>query len=49
VEEEKKKGLLVGKWLLSLKPDEVILPADHQGTATVILREAGVDIQVVER
>ncbi len=45
VEEEKKKGLLVGNWLLSLKPDEVVVPGNHQGTATALLREAGVDIE----
>jgi cation diffusion facilitator family transporter len=42
---EKKKGLLVGNWLLSLKPDEIIVPEEHHGTASVLLREAGVDIQ----
>jgi cation diffusion facilitator family transporter len=41
---EKKKGLLVGNWLLSLKPDEVIVPDGHEGTAVVLLREAGVEI-----
>ena len=44
LKEEKKKGLLVGNWLLNLKPDEVVVPDDHQGTAMVLLREAGVDI-----
>ncbi len=43
--EEKKKGLLVGNWLLSLKPDEVVVPDNHQGTAMVLLKEAGVDLQ----
>jgi cation diffusion facilitator family transporter len=42
---EKKKGLLVGNWLLSLKPDEVIASGDHNGTAAVLLREAGVEIK----
>jgi cation diffusion facilitator family transporter len=42
---EKKKGLLVGNWLLSLKPDEVIVPDGHNGTAVVLLREAGVKIR----
>ncbi len=42
---EKKKGLLVGNWLLSLKPDEVIVPDRHTSTATVLLQEAGVDIK----
>jgi len=45
LDEEKKKGLLVGNWLLSLKPDEVVVPGNHQGTATALLREAGIDIQ----
>jgi len=44
---ERKKGLLVGNWLLSLKPDEVIIPDNHQGTATVLLKEAGVEIRPV--
>ncbi len=43
--EEKKKGLLVGNWLLSLKPDEVVVPDNNQGTAMVLLKEAGVDLQ----
>jgi cation diffusion facilitator family transporter len=42
--QEKRKGLLVGNWLLSLKPDEVIMPNDREGTAAVLLREAGVEI-----
>ena len=42
---EKKRGLLVGNWLLSLKPDEVVVPEEHGGTATMLLREAGVDIR----
>ena len=42
---ERKKGLLVGNWLLSLKPDEVIVPDGHNGTAVVLLREAGVEIR----
>lgn len=48
VEEERKRGLLVGNWLLSLKPDEVVIPDNHQGTATVLLKEAGVDIRPSE-
>ena len=42
---ERKKGLLVGNWLLSLKPDEVVIPDGHDGTAAVLLREAGVEIR----
>jgi len=45
VGKERKKGLLVGNWLLSLKPDEVVIPDNHQGTATILLQEAGVDIR----
>jgi len=41
---EKKKGLLVGQWLLSLQPDEVLVPGGHSGTAVALLRESGVDI-----
>ena len=44
--EARKKGLLVGNWLLSLKPDEVIVTdSTHQGTAVVLLREAGVEVR----
>lgn len=43
----KKKGLLVGNWLLSLKPDEISVPGDHEGTAVVLLREAGVDVKPI--
>ena len=42
---ERKKGLLVGNWLLSLKPDEIIVQDGHNGTAIVLLREAGVEIR----
>ncbi len=42
---EKKKGLLVGQWLLSLKPDEVLAPGKHRGTAVTLLQQAGVDIK----
>lgn len=45
---ERKKGLLVGNWLLSLKPDEVVITDAHKGTATVLLREAGVEIRSPE-
>ncbi len=43
-DQERKRGLLVGNWLLSLKPDEVVIPGTHQGTAIALLEEAGVDI-----
>ena len=42
-EVEKRRGLLVGNWLLSLKPDEVVVPEERGTTATRLLREAGVD------
>ncbi len=45
LQSEKKRGLQVGQWLLSLKPDEVIVPTDHHGTATTLLRQAGVEIK----
>ncbi len=40
---EKKKGLLVGRWLLKLKPDELVAE-DNESVALVLLREAGVEI-----
>lgn len=49
VKEERKKGFLVGRWLLSLKPDELCVPeeAHLDGTAVALLKEAGVDIETV--
>jgi len=41
---ERKRGFLVGKWLLSFKPDQVILAKSHGGTAEALLKEAGVQI-----
>ena len=40
---EKRRGLLVGRWLLELKPDEVVA-VDHGGGAVLLLKEAGVDL-----
>lgn len=40
---QKKKGLLVGRWLLKLKPDEVVAE-DGESVALILLKEAGVDI-----
>ncbi|MBC8208674.1 MAG: cation diffusion facilitator family transporter [Desulfobulbaceae bacterium] len=40
---EKRRGLLVGRWLLSLKPDEVVA-YDTGGAAALLLKEAGVDL-----
>ena len=45
LDEERKRGLLVGNWLLSLKPDEVAVAQRHQGTAIALLEEAGVEIR----
>jgi cation diffusion facilitator family transporter len=43
-QEERKRGFLVGRWLLDLKPDQVILEKEREGTAVALLREAGVEI-----
>jgi cation diffusion facilitator family transporter len=43
-QEERKRGFLVGRWLLDLKPDQVILQKEKEGTAVALLREAGVEI-----
>ncbi len=40
---ERRKGLLVGRWLLKLKPDEVVAE-DKESVALILLKEAGVDI-----
>jgi len=45
---ETKRGFLVGKWLLELKPDQVVLPQDKEGTAAALLKEAGVEIKLAE-
>ncbi|WP_457574432.1 cation diffusion facilitator family transporter [Desulfolithobacter sp.] len=42
---ERKTGLQVGTWLLSLKPDEIFVSRLHAGTAVQLLREAGVEIR----
>ena len=44
--EERKRGYLVGKWLLSLKPDQVKVASSREGTAVALLKEAGVEIIV---
>jgi len=41
---ERKKGFLVGRWLLDLKPDQVVLEREKEGTAVALLREAEVEI-----
>ncbi len=40
---EKKKGMLVGRWLLKLKPDEIVAE-ESESVAIMLLKEAGVDI-----
>lgn len=42
--EERKRGYLVGEWLLSLKPDQVTVASTREGTAIALLKEAGVEI-----
>ncbi len=43
----KRKGFLVGKWLLSFKPDEVLVKTRHGGTAEALLEEAGVILKEI--
>ncbi|HIP82631.1 MAG TPA: hypothetical protein EYH19_03495 [Desulfocapsa sulfexigens] len=37
---KKRKGMLVGRWLLKLKPDEVVAE-DSESVALLLLKEAG--------
>jgi len=41
---EHKRGYLVGKFLLDLKPDQVVVGENKEGTAVALLKEAGVEI-----
>ncbi len=41
VKAERRKGFLVGKWLLSFKPDQVVVKRRHGGTAEALLEGAG--------
>jgi cation diffusion facilitator family transporter len=45
-QEERKKGFLVGKWLLAHKIDRLVLPhgTKSTGTAVALLNEAGIEI-----
>jgi len=43
-EEERKRGYLVGQWLLGFKPDQVRVTEQREGTALALLKEAGVEI-----
>ncbi len=45
---EKKRGYLVGSWLLSLKPDKVIVAKVREGTADALLKGAGVTVEEVD-
>lgn len=42
--QERKRGLLVGRWLLEMKPDQVVVAEKKEGTATTLLKEAGVEL-----
>ncbi len=42
---EKRRGVLVGTWLLSLKPDEIIAQDSKQGVALRLVSEAGVEVR----
>lgn len=42
--QERKRGLLVGRWLLEMKPDQVVVAEIKEGTATTLLEEAGVQL-----
>jgi len=41
---ERKRGFLVGRWLLSFKPDEVYVGKIKESTAVLLLEEAGVKV-----
>jgi len=43
IDQQKEKGLLVGRWLLKLKPDEVVAE-ESDSVALVLLKEAGVEM-----
>ena len=45
---ETKRGFLVGKWLLGFKPDQVYVAREKEGTASALLKEAGVEVILVE-
>jgi len=42
---ERQRGLLLGTWILALKPDEVVTPHGLEGTVATLLRTAGVDVR----
>ena len=45
---ETKRGFLVGKWLLDFKPDQLFVASEKEGTASALLKEAGVEVILVE-
>lgn len=47
-ESKTKRGFLVGKWLLTFKPDQVFVAKEKEGTASALLKEAGVEVILVE-
>ncbi len=48
LKQKTKKGYLLGRWLLSHKPDQVVLTEKKINTATLLLEEAGVELIVTE-
>lgn len=42
-EEDSKRGFLVGKWILGLNPDQVMVVMEKEGTAFELLKEAGIE------
>lgn len=46
---ERKRGFLVGRWMLDLKPDQVVLTEEKEGTAVALLKEAGVEIVLIKK
>ena len=47
-QEERKRGFLVGQWLLTFKPDQIVLAEKREGTAAALLKEAGVELILPE-
>ena len=45
---ETKRGFLVGKWMLAFKPDQVFVAREKEGTASTLLKEAGVEVILVK-
>jgi cation diffusion facilitator family transporter len=41
-----KKGLRLGRWLLEMDPDQLILYREHPSTAVTLLKEAGVNVLI---